>query len=361
VTAVAAAPAVPRTAWIVSPRYDAVFFAGSVVVPLALWAGFSIGWLTGVAVFGAFQLLFNMPHNVQTWTMSVLDRDDRAKNGRRYLVALLVIVAIFGGTMTLSPDLAFPIVRDALVYWGYYHLVRQHYGFLRLYERRMAVAGAPVPPLEAKAYSRFVEFVSYAPLVLRFRDPELMTIHVQGTSTWIRHPVLPAPVWMTVAGLYLAVILAAIVHHVWMAARGRRALAGRAMLLAAVTFAFGFAAVGVKDIIVAIAIVTSFHNLQYLGLVWFHNRTRAEIAEREQIPFGKNAAIDLIRRGRVPVYAILTMLYGVVLIAPIALFPGRPLAELPITAIVALHYYVDSRIWRFGDYPNLARYLRIKP
>ena len=28
-------------------------------------------------------------------------------------------------------------VRDALIYWGYYHLVRQHYGFQRLYERKM--------------------------------------------------------------------------------------------------------------------------------------------------------------------------------------------------------------------------------
>jgi hypothetical protein len=24
-----------------------------------------------------------------------------------------------------------------------------------------------------------------------------------------------------------------------------------------------------------------------------------------------------------------------------------------------MHYYVDSRIWRFQDYPNLGRYLGI--
>ena len=55
------------------------------------------------------------------------------------------------------------------------------------------------------------------------------------------------------------------------------------------------------------------------------------------------------------------MLYGVVLILPIAVFQGSMLAELPINCVVALHYYVDSRLWRFGDYPQLARFLKMKP
>jgi hypothetical protein len=68
----------------------------------------------------------------------------------------------------LSPDGVSPWLRDALVYWGYYHLVRQHYGILRLYERRMAIAGTPAPPLESKLYARFIDIASYAPLLLRF-------------------------------------------------------------------------------------------------------------------------------------------------------------------------------------------------
>lgn len=347
--------------WIVARGYDLLFFSGSVVVPLALWAAFTYGLLTGVGVYLAFQLLFNMPHNVQTWTMSVFDEPDRKKNGRRYLVALLVIAGLFGAAMVASPTGLYPLLRDALVYWGYYHLVRQHYGFHRLYERRMAVLGEPAPVLESKLYGRYLDIVSYAPLLLRFRDPELMTIRVADRAIHIRHPVLPELAWKAVAAVYAAVIAAAVVHHLVAAARGRKQLLGRATLLASVTFAFGLAGLAIQDIVVAIAVVTSFHNIQYLGLVLFHNRTRADIAEREGAPEGTNRPIDWMRAGKVLPYLLMTFGYGLVVFAPRAMFQKVALAELPITIVVALHYYVDSRIWRFNEYPALARYLRLKP
>jgi hypothetical protein len=356
-----AATLVPsRDGWIVDRRYDLGFFILSLGAPLLLWAAFGLGWITGVAVYVIFQIAFNMPHNVQTWTMSVLDAGDRAKNGKRYAIALVFIVSLFGGAILLSPTGAFFVLRDALVYWGYYHLVRQHYGFLRLYERRMAMAGSPAPPLEQKLGARFLDVVSYAPLLIRFRDPALMTIHAAGRDYWIRHPVLPAFAWHAVAAIYAATIAGAVVFHVVAAARGRRYLLPRALLFASVTICFGLAAIVIKDIIVAIAIVTSFHNLQYLGLVWFHNRTRAEIAERESLPRGENAAIDWIRGARFGSYGAMTFLYGVAVLSPLALFPGAPLAQLPINVVVALHYYVDARVWKFGERPNLARYLRLK-
>lgn len=361
-TAVAtSAPSLPRSPWIVSSRYDAFFFAGSLALPLLLWAAFSVGLITGVAVFAIFQLAFNMPHNFQTWTMSVFDADDRKAHGRRYLVALAVILGIFGLSIVLSPTKVFPVVRDALVYWGYYHLVRQHYGLLRLYERRMAAAGKPAPPLEGKLYARYVEIASYAPLLLRFRDPELMTIHAGGVSVWIRHPILPPWAWHAVAVVYAAAIVAAVAQHAVAFARGRTEIVPRALLLLAITLSFGLAGIAIKDIVVAIAVVTSFHNLQYLGLVWFHNRTRAEIAERESAARGGNTPIDWLRSDKVPLYLGCTFGYGVVLVVPIALFPGNALAELPITAMVALHYYVDARVWRFAERPGLARFLRLKP
>jgi hypothetical protein len=350
----------PRTPWIVSRGYDLVFFSGSVAVPLVLWWAFSNGIMTGIAVYVAFQLLFNMPHNVQTWTMSVFDGADRGKNGRRYAVTFAVIASLFGGTMVLSPTGLYPWLRDALVYWGYYHLVRQHYGFQRLYERRMSVLGSPPTPRESKLYARFLDVVSYAPLLVRFRDPELMTIHVSERAIAIRHPVLPELAWKAVLAVYVACIVAALVHHAVAAARGRKHMAARGLLLASVTIAFGLAGLAIDDIIVAIAVVTSFHNIQYLGLTFFHNRTRAEIAEREGVPRGTNRPIDWLRAGRLAPYLLMTFGYGLAVFAPRIAFRDVMLAELPITMVVAMHYYVDARIWKFNEYPNLARYLRLK-
>ena len=358
-----AAPAgasLPKTPWIVSRGYDLVFFSGSVAVPLILWWAFSQGWMTGVAVYVTFQLLFNMPHNVQTWTMSVFDDADRAKNGRRYAVALAVVIGLFGGAMILSPRGVYPWLRDALVYWGYYHLVRQHYGFQRLYKRRMFVLGSPPSTLESKLYGRFLDVVSYAPLLVRFRDPNLMTIRAAGREIHVWHPVLPELVWKGVLAVYLGCIAAAVVHHLVAMARGRKHMGARALLLASVTAAFGLAGFAIEDIIVSIAVVTSFHNIQYLGLTLFHNRTRAEISEREGVPVGKNRPIDWLRAGRLAPYAAMTIGYGLVVFAPRMAFREVALAELPITIVVAMHYYVDSRIWRFNEYPNLARYLKLK-
>ncbi len=347
-----------RSAWIVSPRYDLTFFIGSLLLPLLLWAAFQIGWLTGVGVFVIFQLAFNMPHNIQTWTMSVLDEDDRKRNATRYILALVVITLVFALPMMFSPNGVLPWIRDALIYWGYYHAVRQHYGFARLYERRSALAGERIVPLESKFYARFLDVVAYAPLVLRFRDKSLMTIRVAGKEIWVRHPVLPELVWKSIAAIYALIIVVALVHHAVSFAKGRRQMLPRALLLLAVTVASAFALIIVNDVVVAIAIVTSFHNLQYLGLVLFHNRNRAR-AESAGGQLIKNWAIGLLRDGKFLTYAGITFLYGIVLLVPIALLKDSPLGELPITVAVAMHYYVDSRIWRFQDYPNLGRYLGI--
>jgi hypothetical protein len=343
--------ATARKGWIVSARYDSIFFTGSLVLPLALWVAFQAGWMTGIAVYVTFQLAFNLPHNFQTWTMSVLDGEDRAKNARTYALAFLACVLVLGVPMVVSPDLVYPWVRDALIYWGYYHLVRQHYGFQRIYERKMG----GVPARESMLYARFLDAVSYLPLLIRFRDPELMTIRAGSATTWIHHPVLPRAIWVPLLALYGAVILAAIVHHVWMAAKGRPAIWPRALLLLTVTICFGLSAILIDDMVVAIAIVTSFHNLQYLGLVWFHNKSRAEAGAIQGNPL-----VSWIAREKIARYVAVSLVYGVVIFLPRAVFRSDRIAELPLAAVVAFHYFVDARMWRFKDYPMRGAWLKLK-
>ncbi len=338
--------------WVVSARYDATFFTASLGVPLLLWAGFAHGLLTGVAVYVAFQLLFNMPHNFQTWTMSVLDPADRRAHGRRYLVAAAVCLGVLGIPMALSPDGVYPWVRDALIYWGYYHLVRQHYGFQRIYERKTG----DVPELESKLYGRYLDLACYLPLLLRFHDPKLMTIDVgKGPTIPIWHPTLDGVVHAGLLGLYVAAIGAVVVHHLWMLAKGRQRLLPRALLLLSVTAAFALAGLAIENLIVSIAVVTAYHNLQYLGLMWFHNRNRA--ADR---PADENRTIRRLVDGRAWLYLAVTFFYGVAIIFPRAVLTQTPLAQLPLAFVVAMHYYVDSRMWRFQMYPERGRWLRLR-
>jgi hypothetical protein len=330
---------------IVSPRYDAAFFTGSLLLPALLWAGFQVGWLSGIAVFAIFQLLFNLPHNFQTWTLTVLDPADRARNGRRYLIAAAALCTLFVLPAFFAPAI-FPYSRDALLYWGYYHLVRQHYGFQRLYERK---AGG-VSARESFWYGRYLDVVSYAPLFLRFRDRELMTIHTPAGDVWIQHPVLPPLAIQLILAVYAAAIAAAFIHH--LIAR-RMELLPRAYLLLSVTAAFGAAAL-IREVLVAVALLTSFHNLQYIGLVWFHNQNRARRSEARG-----NPAIEWLQAGHWKRYAAVSFAYGVVVFAPLAIWPNAPLAQIPITMLVALHYYVDGRAWRFREIPERGKWLGI--
>jgi hypothetical protein len=344
-------PAAAPRGWIVSAAYDSLFFTGSLLLPMLLWAAFSLGWTSGVAVYVVFQLAFNMPHNFQTWTMSVLDREDRSRNGRRYLLAFAACVLVLGAPMLLSPTGVYPWVRDALVYWGYYHLVRQHYGLQRIYERKMGGVSAR----ESFLYGRFLDAVSYLPLLLRFHDPERMTIHAGGVTSWVHHPVLPRPLWLVLFAVYLAVLGAALAHHVYLAVSGRPAWGPRALLFLAVTVCFGLAGIVIDELIVGIAVVTSFHNLQYLGLVGFHNRTRAERGE-----VAGNAPVGWLRDARLPLYVGASLLFGVIVFLPRVVFRAERLAELPLATIVALHYYVDARLWRFKSYPMRGVWLKLR-
>jgi hypothetical protein len=341
---------IPRTGWIVSAGYDTAFFTASLFVPMLLWVAFGFDLMTGVAVYLAFQLLFNMPHNFQTWTVSVLDDEDRGNNGRRYLIAFAVCVLGLGLPMLLSPDGVYPWVRTALIYWGYYHLVRQHYGFQRMYERKMG----GVSPRESFWYGRYLDAVSYLPLLIRFGSVEKMTIHANGKSNWVFHPAFPQPVVLGLLALLGAVVLAAAVHHLVMWRQKRPAFGPRGLLFLAVTVCFALAGIVISDFIVAVAVVTAFHNLQYLGLLWFHNQNRAAAGET-----AGNAPLTWIATGKLPLYLGISFLYGIAIFLPRALFRSSVIAELPIASVVALHYYVDARIWRFKDYPKRGKWLKL--
>ncbi|MBS2024863.1 MAG: hypothetical protein JST92_20900, partial [Deltaproteobacteria bacterium] len=149
-------------------------------------------------------------------------------------------------------------------------------------------------------------------------------------------------------------LLAAVAHHVWMWRRGRTNLLGRALLLVAVTLAFGAAGLE-SNVLVAVALLTTFHNLQYIGLVWFHNQTRAERGAAEGNPL-----IGLLAKRQLWIYLALSIGYGGVIFLPRLLVGRTRFGELPVTLVVALHYYVDGRAWRFDLYPERGQWLRLK-
>jgi hypothetical protein len=211
-----------------------------------------------------------------------------------------------------------------------------------------------VSPRESFWVKRLLEAVSWLPLLLRFRDPSLMTISAGGVSFEIRHPTLGPAVITAVLALWAAIVATALAWHLWQALLGRQGLWPRALLLLSVTLAFGAAGLE-REVLVAVALLTTFHNLQYLGLTWFHNQTRAGAAATEG-----NPPVAWLASGHAARYVLVSLLYGVALFLPRLLAGRSRFAELPVTVIVALHYYVDGRVWRFDLYPERGRWLRLR-
>jgi hypothetical protein len=215
--------------------------------------------------------------------------------------------------------------------------VRQHYGFLVLYQRKIV----GLRPLDARLdvallwvgclypYLRF----ALSPAYLRSGLPQ----------------VLPAA-WLSTLRTALdgaaVVVLGALLAAI--ALRWRRVRPGPPELLLLVVIGFTALVFSALDNLLTItAALTIFHNLQYHRIVWQYERGRG------RIPSG-----SLLR------YLGLGTLLGLLWYGPrilgVALAPAGTLrnALLGLGWGVALHhYYIDGRIWRVRRHAAVAQAL----
>ena len=121
-------------------------------------------------------------------------------------------------------------------------------------------------------------------------------------------------------------------------------------------------------------IVTSFHNVQYLAIVWFfHRNRRAAPARRARTPsiFVRRLALFLAAG------VAFTVVYRVLLGCVFSTWPGCDIGtqEMPLAGGLSVsdagvaflwgfavhHYYLDQRIWHVRRDVALGRQLRLQP
>ncbi len=339
------------TPWLVGPRYDLLWFFASMAVPYAmalfyLAVGPGPNKVVVLGLYVAFQLLFNLPHNAQTWTLTVMEPAELTAHRARYWGSVVVTVALLGGTMALSPKEAWPLLNSLIIYWGYWHLIKQHFGFVRIYEMRQRVFGNV-----DKHLSRAVLYVGgLAPLVQRIASGQVQLDPGRGAPMTIAHPPIPqelATAWWTVSGVLLALYLG---RQVMLRARGLPNAPLAVATIVSALFNFFVALQLLDDLIVGVAIMTVWHNIQYIGLVWFMSQNRA----RRQ--GGGAHLVKWAGQGRVAPYVLVLAVYAVMILAARVALP-EPWGAFPITFVVALHYFHDSFIWKISSNPHLREEL----
>ena len=118
--------------WIIGARDDAVWFIGSVLTSYALLALYVGGLVPLVPMVVAWAVLIDAPHVFGTYSRTYFDREER-RTRKRLLFGSLLFFLVGPALVLAGAGLVFFFLAAL---WAYYHLVKQHYGFMVLYKKK---------------------------------------------------------------------------------------------------------------------------------------------------------------------------------------------------------------------------------
>ena len=316
--------------WIVGRGVDLSLVIGSAVAGygyLLLYAGFHvpITWLWWFWSVG-----FDGTHIFATASRTFFDSEARVRD-RKLLFGSLA------GFFALGPLMVLAALKGWLYLlvgaWAYYHVVKQHYGFMVLYK----VKSRDLAPVDNRLDQLFLAVMLFVPPFHRF-----FVHHPEELGVPFSFPRAEVGMWVAV-GTVCAVYAA----RQWVRWRDGSPGGLPKFLLLGAVIPLHWLTFGLMSWQAAVPTVTIVHNLQYHALVWFHNRNRYA-GER-----GHGWVPAAVSRSLL-VYA------GVGLAFSLAYrIPGFELGKVSDLAFGFFcgfgmtHYYLDSRIWRVRHDPGL--------
>jgi len=347
--------------WIISGRDDLVWFIGSVLTSYALLVLYVSGILPLVPMAALWAIFIDAPHVFGTFSRTYFDRTERQSRGRLLWGSLLFFAV---GPLMVFVGAGFLFFFVAAL-WAYYHLVKQHYGFMVLYKKKnndlARIDNALDRLLLLFAFNYpFVAFIA--------QDPEAMA----RVPAALRGGVNSVALLLLVGTIALTVI--------WLARQIQRAVVGEPLnvpkyllLAAAIPMHWIVLLTPMPHKPIAIvAILTIYHNFQYHRLIWFHNKKyKAADSQSSRTKYG---AAELISR-KLMFYIGFGILFGLIYQGP-RQFLGylsykngaASLADISFATQLAIsflwgyafiHYYLDSKIWRVRRDPSVGKALNM--
>ena len=365
-----AEPRAVSVRWIISARDDLVWLIGSVVSSYLLLVLYVKGVLPLVPMVALWAILIDAPHVFGTFSRTYFDRTER-QNRARLLWGSLLFFAVGPLMVYAGAGLIFFFLAAL---WAYYHLVKQHYGFMVLYKKK----NDDLAPVDNALDRLLLLFAFNYPFVAFIaRDPEAMKR-------------VPLALQSGVNGLAMVLLAGTIVLAIaWLVRQLQRAVTGEALNLP--KYLLLAAAIPMHWIVLLtpmphkpiaiVAILTIYHNLQYHRLIWFHNKKYAVRGSSPTVREGsssnaidarqKYGAAELISR-RLLYYIAFGILFGLIYQGPrqflgyISLKGGDGAqsfaTQLGISFLwgyAFIHYYLDSKIWRVRRDPSVGKALNM--
>ncbi len=328
--------------WLVSARYDMVFFIGSCVITWLFLGLYHLLGHVGLAPDGAsvlityfvFTALFDHPHIFQTFSRTHGDDAEFRRHRRTHTWGLAALIA--AGFVISAAGWSPQLIVFAAIF-GQWHIMRQHWGFIRIYKRRND---------DLARWDNLVDgAVFYLGMAAFFLydytgNPRETVIYGALKAPFPNLPdLLVDAVWY---GFCVALAIYA-ARQLWRVRRGRRLNTPKLLFMTAALSTHGlvffFTA---TPFLVAEALETAYHNVQYQGFIAHYQKRRFAV------------------RGLAGRWLLWAMVYGAIVgvIEIVALYwPSCSWLFVPFAMIVIYHYYVDGKIWRMSTAPELAQAL----
>ncbi len=351
--------------WIISGREDLVWFIGSVVSSYLLFALYIAGVLPLLPMVALWAILIDAPHVFGTFSRTYFDRTERQQRGR-LLWSSLAFFAV--GPLLVLAGFGFVFFFVAAL-WAYYHLAKQHYGFMVLYKKK----NSDLAPID-NALDRWL-------LVFAFNYPFVEFI-ARDPSAMARVPVPLRAGVNAVAMLFLAGTV--LLGMAWVVRQLQRWWTEQPLnvpkyllLAAAIPMHWVVLLTPMPNKPIAIvAILTIYHNLQYHRLIWFHNKKYTNTSQATQFDLRRKFGAATMISSSLVYYLAFGILFGLVYQGPrqflgYLTFQQHPALSrvepsLPIQLGISflwgyafIHYYLDSKIWRVRRDPNVGRALNM--
>jgi len=351
---------------------------------------FSLPLSLGLVVVASWGIVLDAPHLFATLARTVLDPEEwRVRGG-----VLLASFGFFllGPALILTPrglSSAGVLPAEAatlgsvvfLVFfrlWAYYHVVRQHWGFLRLYARRNPAAEDET---EARLDRIVFPMLFYLPIGWFLTAPWYAASGMPelGFATEIGGRTLGAWLHAPVGSLWLVTLLAYAGFQWRRSRQGIPRNLPKLLLLAATVPLHAAAFSAPLLVLFVVPLVTAGHNLQYQRFVWDYGQRRYQ-AERSPAAFSFRNPLLYFALGlaftllcyRGPLVASVSGLLAGFLdgfLLPFAgLVAGAPgsgggslgaeVVGASLLGWAMQHYYLDAKIWQVSKDERLRRVLR---
>ena len=324
--------------WIFGPARDLAFILGTPLLILGTFAAAQRGgWINGLL---GFALALATAHYLPGILRAYGDRGLFRRFRTRLILAPLLLFTVTAAFAYLNLH----IVLLLALLWGQWHWMMQVYGFARIYDAK-AKPEARTPPWLDRAVCLL--WFGMCVFVLNEDLPSYVTSFYQSGG-----PKIPREAFIWFSRAWLALTFAAtVVYFSRTIASIRRGQSPNPLkyLFVVATFAYLSYTAGVMSRpLVGLALFESWHDVQYLAIVWVFNinRTRqtAEAGSFIRFLFRPKAILVLAYVGACLAFGSLTHAW--------MLFKDDRVIRVVISLVTAtgmLHYYMDSFIWKIRE------------